>query len=76
MSFLVALSVTIESAFKIAEGDHKARPAVDEAEFEIGVTGPEGTNLAVMNETMAAIEKDLLNTHGVETVMSSAGGGR
>jgi hydrophobic/amphiphilic exporter-1 (mainly G- bacteria), HAE1 family len=48
---------------------------VDEAEFEIGVTGPEGTNLAVMNETMAAIEKDLLDTHGVETVMSSAGGG-
>ena len=48
---------------------------VDEAEFEIGVTGPEGTNLAVMNETMAAIEKDLLSTHGVETVMSSAGGG-
>ena len=35
---------------------------VDEAEFEINVNGPEGTNLAVMNETMAAIEKDVLST--------------
>ena len=48
---------------------------VDEAEFEVGVTGPEGTNLAVMNETMSAIEKDLLDTPGVEMVLASAGGG-
>jgi HAE1 family hydrophobic/amphiphilic exporter-1 len=48
---------------------------VDEAEFEVGVNGPEGTNLAVMNETMSAIEKDILDTPGVEMVMSSAGGG-
>ena len=48
---------------------------VDEAEFEIGVNGPEGTNLAVMNETMTAIEKDILDTPGVTLVMSSAGGG-
>jgi HAE1 family hydrophobic/amphiphilic exporter-1 len=48
---------------------------VDEAEFEVGVNGPEGTNLAVMNETMSAVEKDLLETPGVTMVMSSAGGG-
>jgi HAE1 family hydrophobic/amphiphilic exporter-1 len=48
---------------------------VDEAEFEIGVTGPEGTNLAVMNETMSAIEKDILDTPGVDMILSSAGGG-
>src|SRR5689334_5216335 len=48
---------------------------VDEAEFEIGVNGPEGTNLAVMNETMAAIEKDILDTPGVTMILSSAGGG-
>ena len=48
---------------------------VDEAEFEIGVNGPEGTNLAVMNETMTAIEKDILDTPGVTMIMSSAGGG-
>jgi len=47
---------------------------VDEAEFEINVNGPEGTNLAVMNETMAAIEKDVLSTPGVRFVLSSSGG--
>jgi hydrophobic/amphiphilic exporter-1 (mainly G- bacteria), HAE1 family len=48
---------------------------VDEAEFEINVNGPEGTNLAVMNETITAMEKDILATPGVRLVLSSAGGG-
>lgn len=48
---------------------------VDEAEFEISVNGPEGTNLAVMNETITAMEKDILETPGVRMVLSSAGGG-
>jgi HAE1 family hydrophobic/amphiphilic exporter-1 len=47
---------------------------VDEAEFEISVNGPEGTNLAVMNETMQAIEKDILSTPGVRLFLSNAGG--
>jgi HAE1 family hydrophobic/amphiphilic exporter-1 len=48
---------------------------VDEAEFEVGVNGPEGTNLAVMNETISAMEKEVLETPGVRLVLSSAGGG-
>ena len=48
---------------------------VDEAEFEVNVNGPEGTNLAVMNETISAMEKDILETPGVRLVLSSAGGG-
>ncbi|HJU91837.1 MAG TPA: efflux RND transporter permease subunit [Pyrinomonadaceae bacterium] len=48
---------------------------VDEAEFEVSINGPEGTNLAVMNETITAMEKDILETPGVRLVMSSAGGG-
>jgi HAE1 family hydrophobic/amphiphilic exporter-1 len=48
---------------------------VDEAEFEINVNGPEGTNLAVMNETLTAMEKDILSTPGVRSVLSNAGGG-
>jgi HAE1 family hydrophobic/amphiphilic exporter-1 len=48
---------------------------VDEAEFEVSVNGPEGTNLAVMNETITAMEKDILETPGVRLVMASAGGG-
>src|SRR5689334_590715 len=47
---------------------------VDEAEFEVSVNGPEGTNLAVMNEVITAMEKDILDTPGVRLVLSSAGG--
>src|SRR5215216_3440859 len=48
---------------------------VDEAEFEVSVNGPEGTNLAVMNEVITAMEKDILETQGVRLVLSSSGGG-
>ncbi|HEX6045599.1 MAG TPA: efflux RND transporter permease subunit [Pyrinomonadaceae bacterium] len=48
---------------------------VDEAEFEVSVTGPEGTNLAVMNETISAMEKEILDIRGVRMVLASAGGG-
>ncbi|HXC68435.1 MAG TPA: efflux RND transporter permease subunit [Pyrinomonadaceae bacterium] len=47
---------------------------VDEAEFEVSVNGPEGTNLAVMNETITAMEKEMLETPGVRMVLSSSGG--
>jgi HAE1 family hydrophobic/amphiphilic exporter-1 len=47
---------------------------VDEAEFEVNINGPEGTNLAVMNEGMQAIEKEILSTHGVEFVLTNVGG--
>src|SRR5690348_1025288 len=47
---------------------------VDEAEFEVSVNGPEGTNLAVMNETMAQVEKDIMSTPGVRMVLTNAGG--
>ncbi len=48
---------------------------VDEAEFEVNINGPEGTNLASMNEGMLAIEKEILATPGVRLVLSSVGGG-
>jgi HAE1 family hydrophobic/amphiphilic exporter-1 len=48
---------------------------VDEAEFEVNVNGPEGTNLAVMNEAISAMEREILETPGVRLVLSSAGGG-
>ncbi|MFQ3581775.1 MAG: efflux RND transporter permease subunit [Chloracidobacterium sp.] len=47
---------------------------VDESEFEMNVTGPEGTSLAAMNETLRAIEQEVLATPGVELVLSTAGG--
>src|SRR5688572_1851032 len=48
---------------------------VDEAEFEVNVNAPEGTNLATMNETMRAIEEDVRRTPGVRLVLATAGGG-
>jgi HAE1 family hydrophobic/amphiphilic exporter-1 len=47
---------------------------VDEAEFELSVNAPEGTNLASMNETMQAVEQELLGTPGVRVVLATAGG--
>ncbi|HEY6045146.1 MAG TPA: efflux RND transporter permease subunit, partial [Pyrinomonadaceae bacterium] len=47
---------------------------VDEAEFEVNINGPEGTNLAVMNEAMQEIEKQIMATPGVRLVLSNAGG--
>jgi HAE1 family hydrophobic/amphiphilic exporter-1 len=47
---------------------------VDEAEFEVSINAPEGTNLASMNETMQAIEEDIKRTPGVRMVLATAGG--
>jgi len=48
---------------------------VDEAEFDVNVTAPEGTSLASMNEIMAAVEGELRATRGVKLVLATAGGG-
>jgi HAE1 family hydrophobic/amphiphilic exporter-1 len=48
---------------------------VDEAEFDVSITAPQGTSLAAMNEAMIAIEKELMATRGVRLVLASAGGG-
>src|SRR5947209_4146995 len=48
---------------------------VDEAEFEVNVTAPEGTSLAGIDEAMLAIEKEIRTTHGVRSVLATAGGG-
>jgi HAE1 family hydrophobic/amphiphilic exporter-1 len=47
---------------------------VDEAEFEVFVNAPEGTNLATMNEAMLAVENEIRSTPGVRLVLASAGG--
>jgi HAE1 family hydrophobic/amphiphilic exporter-1 len=48
---------------------------VDEAEFDVNVTAPEGTSLATMTELMTSVEKDIMATPGVRLVLSSVGGG-
>jgi HAE1 family hydrophobic/amphiphilic exporter-1 len=47
---------------------------VDEAEFDVDVGAPEGTSLAAMDEAMRAVEKEIRETRGVTTVLTSAGG--
>ncbi|HEX8068615.1 MAG TPA: efflux RND transporter permease subunit [Pyrinomonadaceae bacterium] len=47
---------------------------VDEAEFDVNVNAPEGTNVAAMAETMRAVEADLRTTPGVRLVLAQAGG--
>ncbi len=48
---------------------------VDEGEFEVNISAPEGTSLTSMNEAMLAVESELRSTPGVSTVLASAGGG-
>jgi HAE1 family hydrophobic/amphiphilic exporter-1 len=73
---LVALAVVLTSVPLYRAVKQEFIPTnVDEAEFEVSVNGPEGTNLAVMNEVITAMEKDIVETPGVRLVMSSAGGG-
>src|SRR5262245_32336701 len=48
---------------------------VDEAEFDVYVTAPEGTSVAAMDDVMRAIAGEARAIPGVETVLTTAGGG-
>src|SRR3970282_1098995 len=48
---------------------------VDEAEFEVIVTAPEGLSLAAMDEIMRALDAEVRAIRGVRLVLGSAGGG-
>jgi hydrophobe/amphiphile efflux-1 (HAE1) family protein len=46
---------------------------VDEAEFEVAVTAPEGTSLAAMDEVMQAVSTELRSIPGIRMVLTTAG---
>jgi hydrophobic/amphiphilic exporter-1 (mainly G- bacteria), HAE1 family len=48
---------------------------VDEAEFDVHVTAPEGTSVAAMDDVMRAVAADIRATPGVERVLTTVGGG-
>jgi HAE1 family hydrophobic/amphiphilic exporter-1 len=48
---------------------------VDEAEFQVRVTGAEGTSFTAMRQIMARIDRDLRETPGVRLVLTTTGGG-
>jgi HAE1 family hydrophobic/amphiphilic exporter-1 len=47
---------------------------VDEGEFEVSVTAPEGSSLAAMNDAINEVEKDVRSIPGVRVVLASIGG--
>lgn len=46
---------------------------VDESEFEVSITGPEGASLASMSEALAQVEKEIMAVEGVEFLLTSVG---
>jgi HAE1 family hydrophobic/amphiphilic exporter-1 len=46
---------------------------VDEAEFDVSIDAPEGMSLSAMDEAMREVERELLATRGVTTVLTSVG---
>ena len=72
---MIALAVALSSVplYRVVKQEYIPTD-VDEAEFDVNVNGPEGTNLASMNDTMQAVEKDIASTPGVRLILSSSGG--
>lgn len=48
---------------------------VDEAEFSVNVTAPEGTSIQAMDEAMSAIDREVRGVPGVRDVLLTTGGG-
>jgi HAE1 family hydrophobic/amphiphilic exporter-1 len=47
---------------------------VDEGEFDVNVSAPEGTSLQAMNEVAERVEKEVRSVRGVRLVLASVGG--
>ena len=47
---------------------------VDEAEFNVSVTAPEGTSVAAMNAAMVDVEREIMAARGVRDVLLTTGG--
>jgi HAE1 family hydrophobic/amphiphilic exporter-1 len=48
---------------------------VDEAEFEVNVTAPEGVSLAAMDGAMREVEREIRRSQGVRMVLATVGSG-
>ena len=73
---LIAIA-TILSAKPLYEGVRQEYTPtdVDEAEFDVNVTMPEGTSLGAADEVMRTVEAELLSHPAVRLVLANAGGG-
>ncbi|HEX6210175.1 MAG TPA: efflux RND transporter permease subunit [Methylomirabilota bacterium] len=48
---------------------------VDEGEFEVRITAPEGTSIGSMNEALQTVEREIREVPGVRLVLATVGGG-
>jgi HAE1 family hydrophobic/amphiphilic exporter-1 len=48
---------------------------IDEGEFEVNLTAPEGTTIQSMNDAMAVFEREVARIPSVRTVLATTGGG-
>jgi len=73
---LVSLAVILSTIplYKLLKQDYLPGN-VDEGEFNVNVTAPQGTSLAAMDEIMLAIGKEIRDVPGVRNVLTTAGGG-
>lgn len=72
---VIALAVALSSIplYRVVKQEYIPTD-VDEAEFDVNVNAPEGTNIQAMDDAMLSIEKDLMSTPGVRLILSSSGG--
>ena len=73
---LLAIAVILSSVPLYNRVKQEYTPTdVDEAEFDVNVTMPEGASINAVDDVMHSVEGDLLSTPGVRLILSTAGGG-
>jgi HAE1 family hydrophobic/amphiphilic exporter-1 len=73
---VVALAVVASSVPLFAMAKMEFVPTdVDEAEFRVNVSAPEGASMQAMDDAMRAVEEEIRRIPGVRTVLATTGGG-
>jgi HAE1 family hydrophobic/amphiphilic exporter-1 len=76
MVFLLSIAIVATSVplYKVVRQEY-VPTNVDEGEFDISVTAPEGASLTAMNEVTERVEKELAAIQGIRLVLGGVGGG-
>jgi HAE1 family hydrophobic/amphiphilic exporter-1 len=73
---IIAIAVILSSIPLYWQVKREFTPSdVDEAEFTVRVTAPEGTSVAAMEQVMRQLDSEVRNVRGVELTLTTAGGG-
>ncbi len=73
---LAALGVVLASVplYRVVKQEYIPTD-IDEGEFEVNLTAPEGTSTQSMNDAMIVLEREVAGITGVKTVLATTGGG-